>query len=263
MLTAVKNQLKVWLLSIKYSIIRTMVNKKSFLFSVVLMFISNASFLVQWIVILSASNSTDITMKHILLVWGFCGGAVGLANIFLGGVNSIPEYIIEGKLDAYIVQPKNILLSVASSRSGISALGDFIYGVVVVLIASPSIKTLILFLIFSILGAICYASFITIIYSLIFFSINLRELARVLSRISIAFGTYPDTIFSGGIKILLYTLFPVGAMIYLPTWMILKDNYMFLLLAFIYTIVITLIAFVIFYTGLKKYSSSNLMGART
>ena len=31
MLTAVKNQLKVWLLSVKYSIIRTMVNKKSFL----------------------------------------------------------------------------------------------------------------------------------------------------------------------------------------------------------------------------------------
>ena len=172
MLTAVKNQIKVLLLSIKYSIIRSMANKKSFLFSVVLMFISNASFLIQWIVILSVSDSPDLSMKQILLVWGFCASAFGLSNIFLGGVHFLPQYIIEGKLDAYIVQPKNILLAVASSHTSMSALGDFVYGLVVVLLASPSIKTFILFIIFSVLGAICYAAFTTIIYSLIFFSIN-------------------------------------------------------------------------------------------
>ena len=263
MLTAVKNQIKVLLLSIKYSIIRSMANKKSFLFSVVLMFISNASFLIQWIVILSVSDSPDLSMKQILLVWGFCASAFGLSNIFLGGVHFLPQYIIEGKLDAYIVQPKNILLAVASSHTSMSALGDFVYGLVVVLLASPSIKTFILFIIFSVLGAICYAAFTTIIYSLIFFSINFRELTGVLARITMAFGSYPDTIFSKGIRIFLYTLIPLGAMVYLPTKTIIDNNHGIIFAIIIYTILITTFAFIMFYQGLKKYTSSNLMGART
>ena len=90
MLTEVKNQFKVSLLSIKYSILRSMINKSSFLFSVLLMFISNASFLVQWIIILSVSDGADLSMKQILFLWGIMAGAYGLSNIIFCGVHYLP-----------------------------------------------------------------------------------------------------------------------------------------------------------------------------
>ena len=78
---------------------------------------------------------------------------------------------------------------------------------IIVFIAIPSIKTFIFVTIFGLLGAIIYASFIVILYSLIFFSINYRELSGTLARIPTSFATYPETIFSGAIKILFYTIF--------------------------------------------------------
>ena len=134
MLTEVKNQLRVSFLSIKYSAIRAMANKKSFLFSVLLMFISNASFLVQWIVVLSVSSS-DLSMKEILMVWGFGASSFGLANIIFGGAGFIPYYIEDGKLDAYLVQPKSVLLNILNSHCSMSAFGDLVYGYLVILIA--------------------------------------------------------------------------------------------------------------------------------
>lgn len=262
MLTEVKNQLRVSFLSIKYSAIRAMTNKKSFLFSVLLMFVSNASFLVQWTVILSVSSS-DLSMKEILMVWGFGASSFGLANIIFGGAMFIPYYIEDGKLDAYLVQPKSVLLNILSSHCSMSAFVDLAYGYLVILIASPSIKTFIYLTLFSICGAITYTSFIVILYSLLFFSLNFRELSNTLVRVPTSFSTYPEGIFKGFIKILLYTVFPVALIVYLPVRSLLTNNPLILLIVGFFTVIISLFSFLIFNLGLKKYSSTNLMGSRT
>ena len=262
MLTEVKNQFKISLLSIKYSILRSMINKSSFLFSVLLMFISNASFLVQWIIILSVSDGADLSMKQILFLWGIMAGAYGLSNIIFCGVHYLPEYIINGKLDAYLVQPKSVLISIATSQTSMSAFGDLLYGYAVVLIASPSVITFLYASLFIITGAIIYACFVTIMYSLLFFSINFRDLVTTLTRIPTSFGTYPENIFSGVLKVLLYTIFPIGFIVYLPVRVLLTNNILIALIVILFTIFMVVFAFVMFNMGLKRYSSTNLMNAR-
>lgn len=262
MLTAVKNQLRVMFLSIKYNIIRQMVNKKSFLFSVLLMFISNASFLVQWVVILSVTDDVSLSMKQILLVWGCAAVSFGYSQVLFAGSSNIPSYIINGKLDAYLVQPKNVLLSVITSNTSASAVGDVLYGYVVTLIAIPSIKTFLLVTLLGLLGAIIYTAFAVILYSLLFFSLNFRELAQTLVRIPTSFATYPETIFTGVIKFMLYVIFPVGFIVYLPIKFLLENNLMVLGAILLFAIVIVILAFCLFNFGLKKYSSTNLMNAR-
>ena len=263
MLTDVKIQLRVSLLSIKYSTIRAMVNKKSFLFSVLLMILSNASFLVQWIVVLSVSGDVNLSMKEILLVWGFVAVSFGLANIMFGGAMFIPYYIEDGKLDAYLVQPKSVLLNLLNSHCSMSAFGDLLYGYIVIMIVSPSIKTFIYITLFSIFGSVIYTSFIVILHSLIFFSLNFRELSNTLIRIPLSFATYPESIFKGFVKILLYTVFPVAFIVYLPVRFILTNNILILLAVAFFAFVICILSFIIFNAGLKRYSSTNLMGART
>ena len=74
--------------------------------------------------------------------------------------------------------------------------------------------------------------------------------------------TYPDGIFKGITKILLFTLIPVGIVNYIPVRLLSQFNLQLFLIVILVTISFVLLAFVIFNKGLKRYSSSNLMIAR-
>ena len=53
MLTAVKNQVRVTLLTTKYALMKEMLNKTTFLMNIVFMILNNACFIVQWIILYS------------------------------------------------------------------------------------------------------------------------------------------------------------------------------------------------------------------
>ena len=74
-----------------------------------------------------------------------------------------------------------------------------------------------------------------------------------------SFATYPGGIFKGITKWILLTIIPVGIANYLPVDVMRSFNlsYLFILLGF--TIFIMIISFIVFYRGLRRYSSSNLM----
>lgn len=76
------------------------------------------------------------------------------------------------------------------------------------------------------------------------------------------FGTYPEGIFNKAIKIFLYTIVPVGIANYMPLQIIINFNVINLLIVIGCTVLIVALAFIIFYRGLRRYSSSNLMSAR-
>ena len=78
----------------------------------------------------------------------------------------------------------------------------------------------------------------------------------------INFATYPGTIFKGGVKLILYTIIPVGIANYMPVDIILNFNIRKLIYIIAFTTMIIILAFVIFNKGLKRYSSSNLMSSR-
>ena len=51
MLTAVKNQVKISFLSVKYALMREMLNKVTFFTNITFMILNNAAFIIQWIVL--------------------------------------------------------------------------------------------------------------------------------------------------------------------------------------------------------------------
>ena len=82
------------------------------------------------------------------------------------------------------------------------------------------------------------------------------------NNLMIHFGTYPDGIFKGVVKCLLFTLVPVGIANYLPIQVIVSFDIVKFLIVIGVTIFFILLAVLIFNLGLKKYSSTNLMSAR-
>ena len=263
MLMEVKNQIKIMFLSVKYNIMRQMVNKVTFLTNILFMILNNASFIIQWIILFNLKdNMGGYSLHDVILLWGIASGTFGISHIFFYKSFELPDLIINGKLDSFLVQPKNVFLCAITSETSVSAIGDLIYGYICLAIYGFSIKNILLFSLFIITGGIILTAFTCIVSSMSFWIVKSEMLSSTLSNIMINFATYPGTIFKNFIKIILYTVIPVGISNYLPVDIIVNFNIYKFLIAILFTIFITLLSVGVFYRGLKRYSSSNLMSSR-
>lgn len=104
---------------------------------------------------------------------------------------------------------------------------------------------------------------ITVILSSLSFWLNKSDIiAETGISMMTHFATYPDGIFKGITKILLYTIIPVGIINYIPVKLLIEFDARLFLLVMLTTVTLTTLAFLVFNKGLKRYSSSNLMSAR-
>ena len=263
MLTAVKNQLKVSALSVKYALIREMLNKTTFITNILFMILNNSTFIIQWLVLFSLKkNIGGYNIKHVLLLWGIGAGTYGIAHFFFQKAFNLSDTINNGKLDSYLVQPKNVLLSAITSDIETSAIGDIIYGYIMLIVYGINFYNFILYTVFIIAGGIMLTCISVILNSLSFWFQKTDIIADTGNSCMTNFSTYPDGIFKGLSKLLLYTIIPVGIVNYIPVKTIINFNLNSMLLVFTSTLILIIIAFKIFYSGLKKYSSSNLMIAK-
>lgn len=263
MLMAVKNQIKVSFLSIKYALLREMLNKTTFITNIVFMLLNNASFVIQWIILYSLKeNVGGYTFKQVLLLWGLAAGTYGVSRFFFQKAFSLSDTINNGKLDAYLVQPKNVLLSVITSEVQVSAIGDILYAYIMLFIYGFTIPRFVLFTFFCIGGGIVLTAISVMLSSFSFWFQKADIIADTGNSLMTSFDTYPDGIFKGLAKILLFTLIPVGIVNYIPVYILSQFNIWLIILVILVTILIIALATFIFYKGLKRYSSSNLMSAR-
>ena len=263
MLMAVKSQLKITYLSLKYALIREMLNKTTFITNIFFMILNNASFIIQMLVLYSLKdNIGGYTFKQMLLLWGIAAATYGFSRFFFKKAFDLSEIINSGKLDSYLVQPKNVLLQAITTDIETSAIGDLIYGYIMLFIYGFTIPRFLLFTLFVITGGIILTGVAVILSSLSFWFSKSDIIADTGNSLMVNFATYPDGIFKGLAKALLFTLIPVGIVNYIPIKIIIEFNLCLCLIVVLVTIIISSLAFLIFYKGLKRYSSSNLMIAR-
>lgn len=263
MLMEVKYQFKITILSIKYALMREMLNKVSFISNIFFMILNNASFIIQWFVLYSLKeNVGGYTFKQVLLLWGIAAGSYGVSRFFFKKAFSLSEIINNGSLDNYLVQPKNVLISAITSDVETSAIGDTLYGYIMLFVYGVNIVNFIEFTIFSILGGLMLTSISVILSSLSFWFNKTDLLADTGNSLMVNFATYPEGIFKGIVKILLYTIIPVGIVNYIPIEILTEFNIYLFLIFILVTVILIFTAFIIFYKGLKRYSSSSLMNVR-
>lgn len=263
MLTAVKNGLRVCLLSIKYNIMREMVNRVTFLTNVGFMMLNNASILVQWFILFRLREDVGgYTMREIMLLWGLTAASFGLSHILFARAFSLSELIIKGKLDTYLVQPKNVLISVLTSSTRVSAIGDFLYGVILVCACRLNGGELLLFFLFVLTGTVIFTSFALLLGSLSFWFLRMDMLENQAVMGMISFATYPDGIFNGISRFILYFVLPVGIAVWHPVHIIGGFDMGMFAVVLGYACLLAIVAAAVFYRGLRRYASGSLMEAR-
>ena len=260
MLQAAKNQFRVTLKTIKYGLMREMLNKTSFIMNVLFMILNNASFIIQWIILYSLKEDVGgYTFNQVLLLWAIAASTYGFSHFIFKKAYTLSDTITNGKLDSFLVQPKNVLISAITTDIEVSALGDILYGYIVLFISGITITKFLLFTLFTLTGAIIITDVAVILGSLSFWFGRSDMIADTGNNLMTSFATYPDGIFKGLAKILLLTVIPIGLTAYFPVWIMTKFDIKLTLIIIALTIAITALTFVIFYRGLRRYSSSNLM----
>lgn len=263
MLMEVKSQLYATYLSIKYALQRELLNKVTFISNIIFMIINNGSFIIQWIILYSLRDDVGgYSFKQVLLLWGITSFTFGISRFFFKEAFQLTETINNGKLDNYLVQPKNVLISCITSAVDVSAIGDIIYGLIMLVVYGLSIKNILLFLICGLCGAFVVVSISIIFSSLSFWFGKTEMIADTINNLMVSFSIYPEGIFQGVIKFMFYTIIPLGITTYIPVQIISDFRFNYLIIVLVATIFFVTLAFLVFYKGLRRYSSANLMNVR-
>jgi ABC-2 type transport system permease protein len=261
MLMEVKKSLKLMLYYFKFNISSVMEYRVSFLIQCFGMVINNASFIFfWWILFTNISNIGGYGFKDVMLLWALSSSGFGICFVMFGNVNQITRMILNGELDTYLLQPKDPLINILCSKTIVSAWGDTLYGVVLFfLIRGFDIKGFALFLGFSVTASLLFAAVLVTAHALSFYAGNVEGLAQLATEFLISFSIYPEGIFKGSLKYVLYSIIPAGFMVYIPARVISEFNLVLLLQVLGVSIVWIIIAYSLFYRGLKKYESGNLI----
>lgn len=265
MLTEVKKACKFVVQYISANLQSAMEYRGSFLSQVVFMFLNNVMLLFFWWVFFAKIESLNgWEFREIMLLYAVASGAFAVRAVFFGGSLGLSSDIADGRLDFYLALPRPVLLHVLISRSMTSAWGDLLFSLVIFwLTARPSLGLFLGFLVLIVASGVVMTSFGVMAHSLSFWLGRVERLAGQLEEALLSFSTYPEGIFSAGTRFVFYTLIPAGFAAYLPVKILTEFSLGASVLVVGFAAGLTLLARFVFYRGLKRYESGNLVVLNT
>jgi ABC-2 type transport system permease protein len=216
-----------------------------------------------WILFGKVGMINNYEMGDMMLVYSVVTISFGISLVFFGNLFKMSQIIINGELDSYLLLPQEELSHILVSRISLGALGDLIFGIV--LFFFTPYASFVNFLI--LLGVCTLASFIFTGFNIIFQSLtfyigNSTSLASVIPDSVLTFSLNPHTIFTGVVRVILFTVIPSMYFSFIPITIIKDFN-----LLSVFILVIAAVSFMglgvfTFKRGLRKYESGNLIVKR-
>ena len=248
---------------VRTSVRAAMAERGAFIMRAVLMAVNNAIFFTFWIVLLSRVPAIrGYELGDVAVLYGIVAVAHGLAVFVAGGIQCLGRVIHDGELDALIAQPKPTLLYALGLRSQPSGLGDIVSGLVMIglsgRVGMAGIPAVILA---GIAGAVVLAATAVLLHSTAFWLGRTESASRQLYEATLLFSLYPDTLFMGPLRWILFTLVPAGFVGYLPASLIRAPSLWTAVVIVLGVTAYGLVAAWVFQRGLRTYSSGSRFAA--
>lgn len=248
----------------KFNIKNALVLGTSFWIAIFGMILNNLVFFVTWYLFTYATGPingwTNADIFATLAVSMFC---FGVAHAFFNGIVELPDIVNQGKFDAVLLAPRNILIRLSGMTFSITAFGDIIMGLGVMLwygvIRGFDLKTWLIFFGISFLGIIIFFC-IRLLTSLVSFYIHDSKLiSGQMFELFLRPGLYPGSIFPYKMKIIFMTIVPtlitsVVAIDFLKT-----ENMSIIFISFASTIFWVILTAYVFKNAIKRYESGNFL----
>ncbi|MGE0703385.1 MAG: ABC transporter permease [Vicinamibacterales bacterium] len=233
--------------------------RKAFAAQMLFMALNNLTFFAfWWLLMRRVPTIRGWVLGDVQVLFGIVAVAFGLAVTVAGGVRHLGRLIDEGELDTLLVQPKSVLVHAWGLRSQASGFGDAVSGLALIAWSgqvswndAPRIAMAIG------ASAVVFVATGTLFFSLPFWMGRVDALSRQLWELLVTFALYPEPLFGGALRLVLFTLLPAAWVGYVPVRVVHEDGWApLVLLALAATGYMTLAVFA-FSQGLNRYSSGS------
>ncbi len=220
---------------------------------------NNLIFFVSWVIFFKKFILVNgWNFHHVCFMYGLVNVALGVNTLFFNGLKLLPKLVEYGELDVLMTRPLSLLVSVASYKSDYSGLGSIISGIFLLSLSPITNAYELLLVLFFIFTSIAVFASITLLYgSLSFVFQDIGRLSMDLYNVMVMLSTIPNCIYKGILKIIIFTLIPVGFVSYLPVSFIIHKNPETLLFLLCGTLGLTVFSIFVFYKGLRRYESGS------
>jgi ABC-2 type transport system permease protein len=234
----------------------------SFLLSMTFMALNNLTFFVFWWVLFGRVGQVrGWRGPEVELLFGVSAAGFGLMQATLGGAVHLSRFIDEGVLEPLLTQPKPTLLYALGCRSQASGFGDLLSGLVFMAVSGyVSWATLPLALFGVLASALIYSATCVLFFSMAFWLSRTHQLSRQLLDLTITFSLYPDALFGGGLRLLLFSVLPAGFVAYLPARLVRTASLADFALLGLAAAGYLWLAVRVFRSGLRRYSPGSRFG---
>jgi ABC-2 type transport system permease protein len=232
----------------------------SFISQIVGMLINNGIYFVFWLIFFQRFGTIrGYNISEIYLLFAIVTLGYGLSNMFAGNTGGTLAYLIaQGRLDYYLVFPRNLLLHVVFSRMVVSTIGDVVFGVVAYLFTGRFHPLEILLTLAAVVCvALILVAFAILAGSLAFFLGNTQFASQQINMTLLTFALYPNSLFSGAARFMLYTIVPAAFVGSVPVQIVQERNGLLLLGLAGVAVLMWGLATAVFYTGLRRYESGS------
>jgi len=212
------NVLAVYRVQIGSAIRLSMAKRADFVAQVGGMLVNNVFVMAMWFMFFAGFRRVGgWQLPDVALLMGLVMVIVGGANAFAGGYRDMAARIVRGELDALLTQPQPVLPRLLAAESAPHGFGDVAMGVLLLAVSADlAWRDLPMLLLVLACGFTVFLSCGVIFASLAFWIRGARSLARDLVDFVILFSMYPGSIWSGGLKLVIYTLLPAGFIVLMP-----------------------------------------------
>jgi ABC-2 type transport system permease protein len=233
--------------------------------NVLSMFLNDLMWIVFWALFFTHFPAVrGYDLRDVLTIWAVAALGFGVAVGIFGNCNKYATLVAEGRLDYYLLLPRPVLLHVLVSHMSITSWGDAAFGLILYCaIVQPGPLELLAYLAVSLAAGALIAAYFTIGNALAFWLGQAEGLAMQLNNALITLSTYPTTLFSGLVRVLLFTAIPAGFIAYVPVRFLREWQPWQLAATVGAAVVFALIAHATFARGLRRYESGNLVAMRT
>jgi ABC-2 type transport system permease protein len=257
-------EIKFGLYSIKKNVQNSSELRMSFIASVLGMMINNSAFIFLWSFFIKAVGIVGgWTVADVICLQGFGALIFGLCLGFAKGLRNLPHYVHLGSLDRFILSPKNLLIRIGTSATGISELGDIIFGIICLIIYAFLIQANLIqisLMIFCILTAsLTFLGVIIFISSVSFYFNDSQSIATGLFDLFFTPALFHGGAIQGLLRFTFTFIIPSLLISTLPVETIKNTDLNLLSLLVILSIFWFILSLIIFNLSIRKYESSNFM----
>lgn len=210
------------------------------------------------------SNIKGFTLYEVLLTFSIIQFGFAFCETFFRGMDIFDELIISGNFDKLLLRPRNIMLQVFTEEMSLVRFARLLQAFIILIISLIKINVdwdiyKIITIIFMIISSVViFLGIFILSASYCFITVKGLEIRNVFTDGGKHMAQYPIGIFKKGFRFIFTFIIPYGFVNYYPLLYILgKKNNRLLMFSPLITLIYLIPCIILFYKGIKKYSSTG------